>query len=47
MLTIAPQDKTQAILDSIVKQGSLNTPGAGIAFVVDLKKVTGSCHLCQ
>lgn len=44
ILTIVPRNKTQTILDAIVEQGNLNTPGAGIAFVVDLKKITGICH---
>ncbi|WP_199221506.1 P-II family nitrogen regulator [Desulfonatronum sp. SC1] len=47
VLTIVPQEKTQIVLDAILEQGSLNKPGAGIAFVVDLKKVVGICHMCQ
>lgn len=47
VLTIVPQERTQAVLDAVVDQCCLNKPGAGIAFVVDLKKVAGICHMCQ
>ncbi len=47
ILTIVPRDKTQAILKAIVEQGDLNKPGAGMAFVVELKTVAGICHLCS
>lgn len=47
ILTIVPQDKTEAILGSIMEQGNLNKPGAGIAFVLDLKSVAGICHMCE
>lgn len=47
VLTIVPQEKTQAILKAIVEQANLNTPGAGITFVLELKKVAGICHMCQ
>lgn len=46
VLTIVPEDDTDRILDAIIKAGKLDKPGAGIAFVLDLKKVTGICHLC-
>lgn len=47
VLTIVPREKTRDTLDAIVKQGKLDKPGAGIAFVLDLKAVAGICHLCQ
>jgi nitrogen regulatory protein PII len=47
VLTIVPQEKTQPVLSAIVEQGGLNQPGAGIAFVVELKTVAGICHMCQ
>jgi len=47
VLTIVPRDKTRITLDAIVKQGKLDKPGAGIAFVLDLKAVSGICHLCE
>jgi nitrogen regulatory protein PII len=46
ILTIVPQEKMQTILKAIVEQGDLNKPGAGIVFVLELKKVAGICHLC-
>lgn len=47
ILTIVPREKTQAILAAIMEQGSLNKPGTGIAFVLELKSVAGICHMCQ
>lgn len=47
VLTIVPEDMTEKVLSAIVEDGKLNQPGAGIAFVLDLKKVTGICHLCE
>lgn len=47
VLTIVPSDMTEKVLSAIVEDGKLNQPGAGIAFVLDLKKVTGICHLCE
>ncbi len=47
ILTIVPQDKTETVLSAIVQAGKLDQPGAGITFVLDLKKVAGICHLCD
>lgn len=46
VLTVVPREKSKETLDAIVKQGRLDSPGAGIAFVLDLKAVSGICHLC-
>jgi nitrogen regulatory protein PII len=46
VLTIVPREKTKETLDAIIQQGKLDKPGAGIAFVLDLKAVSGICHLC-
>lgn len=46
VLTIVPQDRTQKVLSAIVEQGRLDQPGAGIAFVLELKTVAGICHMC-
>lgn len=47
VLTIVPQDITEKVLSAIIQAGELNKPGSGIAFVLDLKKVAGVCHLCE
>ncbi len=44
ILTIIDKDKTNKILNSIIKAGNLNEPGAGIVFVLDVKAVAGICH---
>lgn len=45
ILTIIPANQTEHVLQSIITQGELNKPGAGIAFVLELKKVAGISHL--
>ena len=47
VLTIVPQDKSEAILKAIVHACKLDKPGAGISFVIELKKVAGICHMCM
>lgn len=46
ILTIVPQNITENVLSAMIEAGKLNKPGAGIIFVLDLKKVAGICHLC-
>ncbi len=46
ILTIVPQDITEKVQQAIVEAGHLDKPGAGISFVLELKKVAGICHLC-
>jgi nitrogen regulatory protein P-II 1 len=45
VLTAIPQERTDHVLNAIVQSAGLNKPGAGVAFVVELKKVAGICHL--
>lgn len=45
ILSAVPRNRTQQILEAIVKAGELDKPGAGIAFVLELKQVAGICHL--
>lgn len=45
VLTAIPREKTERVLSAIIEAGELNRPGTGIAFVVELKKVAGICHL--
>ncbi len=47
VLTIVPMEMTEKVLSAMIQAGELNKPGAGIAFVLDLKKVEGICHLCE
>lgn len=47
ILTIVPQENSGAILKALVQAGKLDKPGAGISFVVELKKVAGICHMCS
>ncbi len=44
VLTGAYADKTEAILDEIIKTADLGKPGMGIAFVVPVEKVIGLVH---
>lgn len=45
VLTLVPADRTEKVLDAIVKASELNEPGNGIAFVIDVEQVTGINHL--
>lgn len=45
ILSVVPEDRSQQILEAIIKAGELDKPGAGIAFVLELKQVAGICHL--
>lgn len=45
IFSVVPRDRTQQILEAIVRAGELDKPGAGIAFVLELKQVAGICHL--
>ena len=47
ILTAIPRGRTEAVLAAIIEAGDLNKPGTGVAFVVELKKVAGICHLIE
>ncbi len=47
VLTIVSQNITETVQQAIIEAGKLDKPGAGISFVVELKKVAGICHLCD
>jgi len=46
ILTLIPKDRTDVVLAAILEAGQLNQPGAGIAFVLDVSRVAGICHIC-
>lgn len=45
IFSVIPRNRTPQILEAIVRAGELDKPGAGIAFVLELKQVAGICHL--
>ncbi len=47
ILTLVPHDRTEKVLEAIVKATKLNEPGYGIAFVIDVEKATGINHLIE
>lgn len=48
ILTIIEQDKVDSVLAAIEKAAELDSPGMGIAFVVNLEKIAGRAHiLCK
>lgn len=47
ILTVTYSDKTEAILNEIVKAADLGKPGMGIAFIVPVEKVFGVVHLAD
>ncbi len=44
VLTIVPQEISEGVLSHILEKAELHKPGAGIAFIVELKKVAGIHH---
>lgn len=46
VLTLIPKNRTQQVLGAIVTAAQLDKPGFGIAFVLDVARVAGICHLC-
>jgi len=47
VLTLIDQKKTDEVLKDIEEELCLDEPGKGIAFVLDVKRVAGICHLCD
>lgn len=47
VLTVAPAEKTDQILEAIQRKIDLDKPGRGIGFVIELKKVVGIAHLAD
>jgi nitrogen regulatory protein PII len=44
ILTLIEKEKTGDVLDAITKAAELNTPGKGIAFVINVSRVEGISH---
>ncbi len=47
ILTLVPKEITEKVLKEVCTAGNLDKPNKGIAFVLDVDKVAGICHLCQ
>lgn len=47
ILTLVPIEISANVLKAICAAGNLDQPNKGIAFVLDVEKVSGICHLCQ
>jgi len=47
VITLIEKEKTDVILEAIIKAGKLNEPGKGRAFVVSVDKMVGALHLDQ
>ena len=47
IFTIIQQEKTEQVLEAIIKAGNLEQPATGVAFVIELKKVVGVVHLVK
>jgi nitrogen regulatory protein PII len=45
VLTLITRDRTEVVLEAINKGAELNTPGKGIAFVLEVEKTVGINHL--
>ena len=47
IFTIVTEDKSEQVLEAIIKAGKLEKPATGVAFVIELKKVAGVVHLVK
>lgn len=45
VLTLIDRNKTDAVLQAIMKEGELEKPGKGIAFVLDVERTVGINHI--
>ena len=45
VFTLIEHSKTDEVLEAIRKELKLDEPGKGIAFVLDVEKVIGICHI--
>jgi nitrogen regulatory protein PII len=45
VLTLIERNKTEVVLESIIRKASLDKPGMGIAFVLEVEKVAGINHV--
>jgi nitrogen regulatory protein PII len=45
VLTLIPREKTDGVLHAISDTAGLDKPGNGIAFVIEVEKAAGICHL--
>lgn len=46
ILTIIEKDKLASVLETVTCSAGLDKPGAGIAFILNIKQVAGICHVC-
>ncbi len=47
VLTAVPKEISERVLQAIMEAAELNQPGTGIAFVIELKKIAGICHILE
>jgi nitrogen regulatory protein PII len=47
VLTAVPKEISERVLEAIMEAAELNQPGTGIAFVIELKKIAGICHILE
>ena len=45
VLTLVPVDISNEVFSTIIREANLDSPGRGLCFVVDVKKLGGVCHL--
>lgn len=45
LFILVPKDITEKVLEAICAAANLDKPNKGIAFVLDVEKVVGICHL--
>ncbi len=44
VMILIPESLAYQVFQAVVKHGELETPGKGIAFIIDVNRVAGICH---
>lgn len=47
VMILIQESLADQVFRAVVKNGELDTPGKGIAFIIDVNKVAGICHLSE
>ncbi|AUB55283.1 MULTISPECIES: P-II family nitrogen regulator [Methanobacterium] len=45
VMIVIKESLVNQVFEAIVLEGEINTPGKGIAFILDVDRVAGICHL--
>ncbi|GAB6054838.1 P-II family nitrogen regulator [Methanobacterium alkalithermotolerans] len=47
VMILIKDELVNMVFEAVVEEGELETPGKGIAFILDVSRVAGICHLLE